>query len=205
MQFRKTDVACFVFMAGGILLSSVWPRFYESEEAFWRFYRQLKLMLCPHCKRCGTLIRNGWLEGYVTNRSIAAIRGRRILCNKRRKYNSGCGRSFSIWANDTLRRSKIGTEGLWVFLKGVARGRRKAQALRDVNVDLNPSSASRLWKRFLAAQSHLRTALAAICDPPPRPRARRPAEQTIAHLVAAFPDAACPITAFQKKLQVAFW
>ncbi|TWU08353.1 hypothetical protein Pla52n_09350 [Stieleria varia] len=54
---------------------------------------------------------------------------------------------------------------------------------------MGDSATSRVWKRFLKAQSAIRTALAAICPPPRQATAcgdRLAALATIAHLKEAF-------------------
>jgi hypothetical protein len=68
----------------------------------------------------------------------------------------------------------------------------------------------RVWKRFDLGQSKIRTALSARCPPPELPArlptepAHRPAAQVLAHLQAAFPDADCPIAAFQLAMHTFF-
>jgi hypothetical protein len=94
---------------------------------------------------------------------------------------------------------------MWSFLTGVLRLGNKALALRLANANLSPSSAYRIWKRFLRAQSNIRSTLAPLCKAPDRPHAVLPPEQTLAHLEAAFPPPCCPITAFQLKLQVSLF
>ena len=192
-------------MPGGLALSPAFPRFYESEEDFLRFHRRLKLTPCPFCKRTGALVLHGGLYGYAEDDDWhKARRGRRILCNDRRKRNAGCGHTFSVRAAHTLTRSRLGASSLWAFLKGVILLGNKAQALRALNVGLSVSAAYRIWKRFAERQSHIRTALARRCPPPRLPHSSQPAEQTLAHLRAAFPHAACPVVAFQQQLQVPF-
>lgn len=180
------------------------PRFYASDQELPEIHHRLHLTFCPFCKRVGTLILHGWLYGYAdTDDGLRICRGRRVLCNSRRKRNSGCGHTFSIWIVVTLWRCRLGALKLWTFLKNVLRLGDKTNALRGLSAGMSISSAYRIWKRFTNRQSYLRTTLAKIC-PPPLSRSHQPAEQTIAHLQAAFPDAACPIVAFQQQLQIAF-
>jgi hypothetical protein len=67
-----------------------------------------------------------------------------------------------------------------------------------------------IWTRFHRRQSKIRTALSALCRPPALPAtpaakpAHQAAAQVLAHLQAAFPDAPCPITAFQHSLHTFF-
>lgn len=59
----------------------------------------------------------------------------------------------------------------------------------------------RLWKRFQRAQSTVRTALLKRCLPP-KLSAERPEAQVLAHLQAAFPQADCPLAAYQHALHL---
>ena len=167
-------------------------------------YHSLKLTLCPHCKAAGTLILNGKLYGYAENEGLKSCRGVRIFCNNRKKRNNGCGHTFSVWAADKIRRSRVGAKTLWAFLKLVTCLGNTAQALRTLNMDFSLSSAYRIWKRFVFSQSHIRTALAKFSAAPHLPHSSRPTEQTLAHLQAAFPGDPCPIAAFQYQLQISF-
>ena len=163
----------------------------------------LKLTPCPHCGRVGTLNLHGWLRGYdETTPDGKTARARRVFCNNRKKLGNGCGGTFTIWIIDKLRRSCLGAQSLWKFLKAVVTLNNKSAALGVLN--LAPSSACRLWTRFRHGQSRIRTFLHRICPPPDLPNSRCPATQTIAHLEAAFPNAECPITAFQKRFQASF-
>jgi len=151
------------------------------------------------------LILHGKLYGYAEHdECLKSYRGQRVFCNNRKARNNGCGRTFSVWAADKLRRMRLGANALWTFLKLVLHLGNKAHALRALDADLSVSSAYRIWKRFANGQSHIRTALARCCPPPSLPHARRPEDQTLAHMKAAFPAAPCPIVAFQHGLQVAF-
>ncbi len=179
------------------------PRFYASDADLKEIRCRLYLIVCPLCKRVGTLILHGWLHGYADDDTgLQVCRGRRVLCTNRRKHHPGCGHTFSIWIVETLRRSWIGAVKLWTFLKNALRLEDKANAFRTLKTGLSISSAYRIWQRFIDRQSHLRTALATRC---PSPRMNgQPVEETIAHLEAAFPDAPNPIVAFQQQFQVAF-
>jgi len=99
---------------------------------------------------------------------------------------------------------RLSASTLWTFLKLVICLGNKAQAMREAKLDLSISSAYRLWKRFSNCQSHIRTMLATCCPAPELPHTRQDAEQTAAHLEAAFPGEPCPIVSFQHRLQTAF-
>jgi hypothetical protein len=63
----------------------------------------------------------------------------------------------------------------------------------------------RVWQRFDRGQSKIRTALSGRCPPPePSGPGQRPAARVLAHLQAAFPEARCPIAAFQHTLRTFF-
>jgi hypothetical protein len=79
-------------------------------------------------------------------------------------------------------------------------------AIRALDSRLSDRTWQRIWARFKAAQSHLRTALAIRCALPEHPAqpSRRPAALTLAHLQAAFPNVECPIAAFHLTIKTFF-
>ena len=183
--------------------------FYRSAEEWGAMAERLKQTPCPHCKVVGTLIRHGFLRGF-DDRSPQqkTVRARRIFCSNR-QARRGCGRTFSVWIADKIRRCGLTTGALWRFLQCAAAGRIRA-AIRAADCHLSDRSLQRIWKRFNQGQSKIRTALSGRCPPPelppqlPRRAAQRPAAQVLAHLQAAFPDAHCPIAAFQHSLRTFF-
>lgn len=180
------------------------PRwFYRTDEEWNAIAERLKLTPCPHCKTVGALIRHGSLYGFDdTNPRRKTRRARRIFCSNR-QARPGCGRTFSVWAADKIRRLGLTTGGLWRFLlRAVADGIRAA--LRGFDCHLSDRTLLRLWKQFRHAQSAIRTALFGRCPPPDLPAEHRPAAQVLAHLQAAFPNAACPIAAFQQATRTFF-
>lgn len=173
------------------------PRwFYRNDDEFNAFAEQFKLTPCPHCHTVGALIRHGFLYGFDENHPRRKTRrGRRILCSNRNARH-GCGRTFSVWAADKIRRLGLTSSALWRFLQSaVADG--ILAAIRACRCHLCDRSLLRIWQRFHHSQSKIRTALFGRCTPPELPAAQRPAAQVLAHLQAAFPDALCPIAAFQ--------
>ncbi len=180
-------------------------RFYRGHDDFTRLHHRLKLTPCPHCKETGALILHGFLYGYSEQDECQkSRRGRRVFCNNRKTLNNGCGHTFSVWAADKFRRLRLGANALLTFVKGVLQLGNKAHALRTLNLDVNISSAYRIWKRFVNSQSHIRAALTQCIPPPNLPMTNQPADQTIAHLEAAFPHESSPIAAFQHRLQISF-
>ena len=130
------------------------------------------------------------------------MRAQRVFCSNRNR-TGGCGRTFSIWWADKVARLFLTAESLWTFLINSVTTGNKCQAFRDLNSGLSESAPYRIWKRFLEAQSAIRAALCRLCDPPGL-NAKQPAELTLAHLRTAFGDHACPLVAFQAKLQTFF-
>ncbi len=133
------------------------------------------------------------------------VRARRVFCSNR-NARRGCGRTFSVWCADKIRRLSLTTGTLWRFLTCAVAGSILA-AIRVADCHLSDRTWQRLWKRFDLGQSKIRTALAGRCPPPelPAQTAHRPAAaQVLAHLQAAFPDADCPIAAFQHALRTFF-
>ena len=157
----------------------------------------------------GTLIRHGFLRGFDEGSpQRRTVRARRIFCSNR-QARRGCGRTFSVWLADKIRRLSLTTGALWRFLQRAAAGSILA-AIRTADGHLSDRTWQRIWKRFDQGQSKIRTALSARCPPPELPAqspaepAHRPAAHVLAHLHAAFPDADCPIAAFQQTLQTFF-
>jgi len=164
----------------------------------------LKTTACPHCKKVGFLIRHGFLRGYdEKHQRQRAVRARRIFCSNRHRA-AGCGRTFSLWTADKIRRLFLSADSLWTFLKQAVANNNKLEAFRDLKSGLADSAAYRIWKRFDQAQSAIRTVLASLCQPP-KITAQQPAELTLAHLEKAFDGhSRAPIAAFQVTLQTFF-
>ena len=182
--------------------------FYRSDAEWNAIAERLKLTPCPHCKVVGTLIRHGFLYGFNDSKpQRKTVRAQRIFCSNR-NARRGCGRTFSVWLADKIRRLSLTTSGLWRFLQLAAADSILA-AIRAVACYLSDRTLQRIWKRFDQGQSKIRTALSARCPPPELPPGQAPprrpaAQQVLAHLQAAFPDADCPIAAFQQTLRTFF-
>lgn len=177
--------------------------FYRNAAEWIAIAERLKQTPCPHCKVVGTLIRHGFLYGFDdTSPRRRTLRARRIFCSNRNARH-GCGRTFSVWLADKIRRLGLTTGALWRFLQRAGAGSVRA-AIRAVASHLSDRSWMRIWKRFNQGQSKIRTALSACCRPPELPGSHRPAAHVLAHLQAAFSDAPCPIAAFQHTLRTFF-
>ena len=174
-----------------------------SPEEFEAVREKLKLTRCPHCKSVGNLIRHGFLRGYdEKNQQTKAVRGWRIFCSNRNQA-IGCGRTFSIWVASKVKRLFLTAESLWAFLKQAITTGNKLQAFRGLNCGLSDSAPYRIWKRFVEAQSAIRTALSPRCQPP-NVVSDHPTALTLAYVQAAFSEHGCPISAFQVGLQTSF-
>jgi len=165
--------------------------FYRSEAEWKTLVERLKLTACPHCHVVGTLNRHGVLVGYDESQR-QVLRARRVYCSNRHAQR-GCGRTFSVWLADKIRRLSLSTSAVWRFLQQVIAGS-IAAATRSMT-ERSDRTWQRLWKRFLLAQSSIRTVLLKRC-PPPTLSSDQPEAQVIAHLQAAFP-VDCPLAAFQ--------
>lgn len=178
--------------------------FYRSAAEWSALAERLKQTPCPHCQVVGTLIRHGFLYGFdESNTQRKTLRARRIFCSNR-QARRGCGRTFSVWVADKIRRLSLTTGALWQFLQRVADDGILA-AIRAAKSHLSDRTLQRIWKRFDQGQSQIRTALLGRCPPPELPAkpGQRPAAQVLAHLQAAFP-VLCPIAAFQQALRTFF-
>jgi hypothetical protein len=177
--------------------------FYCNAEEWTAIAQRLKQTPCPHCQVVGALIQHGFLYGFdESSPQRKTLRARRVFCSNR-NARPGCGRTFSVWLADKIRRLGLTTAGLWRFLqRAVADG--ILAAIRAFNGHLSDRTLLRIWKRFHLAQSHIRTALIGHCPPPQLPAEHQPVAQVLAHLLAAFPDAPCPVAAFQHTLRTFF-
>jgi hypothetical protein len=179
--------------------------FFRNAHEWIAFAERLKQTPCPHCRVVGMLIRHGCLYGFdEDNRRRKTLRARRIFCSNR-QARRGCGRTFSVWCADKVRRLSLTTAGLWRFLNHAAHGAIRA-AMRTANCHLSDRTMQRIWKRFDQGQSKIRTALCTQCPPPQLPAlpAQRTAAHVLAHLQAAFPNADCPIATCQHTLRTFF-
>jgi hypothetical protein len=179
--------------------------FCRNAEEWDAIAERLKLTPCPHCKIVGMLICHDYLMGFdENNRKRKARRARRFFCSNR-NARRGCGRTVSVWLADKIRRLSLTAACLWRFLCAAAAGSVLA-AIRATDCHLSDRSLQRIWTRFDRRQSQIRITLSDCCQPPTLPAKpnQRPAAQVLAHLQTAFPDADCPITAFQQTMHTFF-
>jgi hypothetical protein len=173
--------------------------FYRTDQEWNAIAERLKQTPCPHCQVVGTLIRHGYLRGFdETSPRRTTVRARRIFCSNR-QARRGCGRTFSVWLADKIRRLSLTTRCLWRFLQRAVAASLGA-AIRATDCHLSHRTWQRIWKRFDHGQSKIRTLLSGRCAPP-QVDSPRPAAHVLAHLQAVFPDADCPIAAFQHSMR----
>jgi hypothetical protein len=124
--------------------------FYRSAEEWSAMAERLKQTPCPRCKVVGTLIRHGCLYGYdASSPQRKTERARRVFCSNRHARR-GCGRTFSVWCADRIRRLSLTASCLWRFLQRAVAGSILA-AIRTANCHLSERTWQRLWKRFASA------------------------------------------------------
>ena len=173
--------------------------FYFTDTDFDAFYTRIKLHTCPHCNLIGCLILNGLLKGFDESGNRIK-RGHRIFCSNRKK-RTGCGRTFSILQSDFIKHHSVRARELWTFLKKATTGFPIIRAFKESIPHMNISSGYRLLRTFRLRQSHIRTRLKTIKDPPVV-SIDSPAFQTIMHLEEVFPIS--PISSFQHQFQTRF-
>jgi hypothetical protein len=194
----------------------------RSQDDCDRFLLNLKLTPCPHCKLVGALNRHGFLKAFQGNDlRDKSIRAHRVFCSNRAR-NQGCGRTFSVWIADNIKRLFLSASQLSQFLLNAATTGNKRKAFNDLNCDMSDSAPYRIWKRFHNAQAAIRTALSTICLPPECQPNKLSQNQfgsdttssTLSHLVGAFAIAKMneqnltlplnPIAVFQVATQAFF-
>lgn len=164
----------------------------------------MKLTSCPFCKKIGTLILHGFLYGYQENSSDTCKRGRRIICNSRRKRSAGCGKSFSLLIASLIPMVDYTCKTIWNFLTFLKNGHSVIASLLKTGIVRSERTIYRLFRRLRLQQHTMRTLLLRITSPPERGDVTNPFIQTITHLEKAFPDNQCPVEAFQRHFQIAF-
>jgi hypothetical protein len=88
------------------------------------------------------------------------------------------------------------------MLTGLAAGTSAHAAWQASRVCVSRRTACRWFRRWRDLTSHVRARLGLVADPPGKTDGGAD-PMTLRHLVAAFPQAACPIAAFQHEQQVA--
>ena len=95
----------------------------------------------------------------------------------------------------------ISAAALSGFLNNISQGLCSAEAFKTPGSQMHKTSAYRLLNKFKQKQSHIRTLLTRINDPPDLID-EDPVMQTIIHLKAVFKG--CMVSQFQQYFQVSF-
>jgi hypothetical protein len=75
---------------------------------------RLKQTPCPHCKVVGALNRHGFLYGFDEGSpQRKTVRARRVFSSNRRA-RPGCGRTFSIWLAEKIKRLSLTARAFFV-------------------------------------------------------------------------------------------
>ena len=121
--------------------------FFCGAEEWQAIVERLKQTPCPHCKVTGTLIRHGFLYGFDdTSPQRKTVRARRIFCSNRNN-RPGCGRTFSVWLADKIRRLSLTAGALGRFLQ-LALTVGILAAGRAVYHRLSDRAWQRIWQRL---------------------------------------------------------
>lgn len=172
-----------------------------TEAEYDKHKERLKHTACPMCRAVGCLIRHGYLRGYGEAADETIQRGWRVFCSNRGR-KQGCGHTYAILLAFHLYRRLVGAGRLWRFLKRILDGSSVKQAWEAVASPFGLETGYKLWSGFIRNQPSIRVALYRLATP--ANSACRPLLQTIAHLKAAFPHAACPVSSYQNSFQRAF-
>ena len=174
--------------------------FFESTGQIEAFLDGLHRLSCPCCGASETLVRHGYIRGYVSPRR-RGIRARRIHCKRAR---GGCGAAPSIRLADGLLNRCFSTAALWGFLLGLLEAHSVKAAWERSGIGLCLDSAYRLLRQLHRIQSVLRSRLHARAPPPEgKIGAGSPLRQVLEHLRSAFGDTDA-ISVYQHVLQKDF-
>lgn len=174
-------------------------RFFKSEKAIEQFLELLNTLCCPFCGTHGTLVRHGYIRGYISERE-EGIRAWRIFCDPDSPHGTGCGRAPSIRLGDTLMRRCFTAMQLARFIQALRQGQSVRAAWKHCGIALSLRSGYRLFHRLNLCQSILRTHLNVRAPPPEKKNAGSPFLQVLIHLKEAFGDKNA-IRAYQETLQ----
>ena len=178
--------------------------YYTSDEEMPGFIQMLKLRGCPFCKLF-CLILHGFLRGYSeTDVNTKIKRGQRMFCNDR-KSSKGCGRTFTVYYVDVIKKFVIKAGSIWTLLRNIGKEMNKKKAFEALNLPFSIFNVYNLWNKFKKKQVELRTIILVKGNPPDTPGIDNPAIQTIKHLEDIFPGTGCAVSEFQKTFQKSFF
>lgn len=167
------------------------------------FSVRLKFTKCPFCGRIGTLNRHSVLRGNDPAANTGRIiRGQRVFCSSRGQ-RGGCGGTFPVMFDWVMPRHSFIAPLLWQAVCRRIEGVSASSAWHTVKTPLALDSFYHFLQRTRLRLSVLRAVLCSAVRPPSS-RQADPLLQTFEHLRAVFPDARCPISAFQMRFQTPF-
>lgn len=174
-------------------------RYFRDKEELEGFWSRLPQQVCLRCGARGTLVRHGYLRGWITP-SQYGIRGWRIFCDPDSPRGRGCGWGPGLWLSSTLRRRCFSAGQLLLFILALRAGRSVRGAWRRSAIPLSLRTGYRLHRRLNVCQSILRSCLCSRSPPPKWEGAGSPLLQVFEHLRAAFGDPDS-VKAYQETLQ----
>ncbi len=135
------------------------------------------------------------------HRSRTRHPGAAFFCSNRHS-KLGCGRTFPVHWHDVIPYCSLRTCQLFELLEGRAAEASTHAAWQASRLVFSLRTACRWFARWRHLTSHVRARLGLVAAPPGKSDGHAD-PMTLRHLVAAFPQAACPIAAFQECQQVA--
>ena len=175
-------------------------QFVRNEEAMEHELKKAKHTACIHCGRTGTLNRHDKRHGNDPDSTDKqTIRGQRLWCSNRGK-RGGCGKTTCLCFAWVLPNHSMSAPSLGRLLKYLCTGVSIQQAWELSRCPVTLQTVYHILQRLRMRMGEIRSFLIALC----RPRKslhRDPMITTAEHLRYAFSQAACPVEAFQDRLQ----
>jgi hypothetical protein len=126
-----------------------------------------------------------------------AVRGQRVFCSDRGQ-RGGCGRTFALFLADILPRHTVRASLLWALLCRLLTGASLKAAAQSLRLPFALETLYHVRRRLRRRLAGLRPWLCQQQKPPASEEAD-PLLQTVRHLQALFPAAACPLQEFQLR------
>ena len=189
--------SCAVWYSRGMKFS---PFLEPKSLDFLNLQARIKAAGCRHCQCPSAIVGHGHLRGYAASGGDRVSRGLRLLCSDRYS-NQGCGATFSVHWDSVIPHCSLRTTQLLDLIRTVAASPSTHGAWFFSGSTLPITSVYRWVAKWRNRTAHIRTRLCLIVAPPGK-SGDQPDPFTLQHLLAAFPQAACCIAAFQSGLQV---
>jgi hypothetical protein len=178
--------------------------FFKNLNEFLEFIKNIHIIQCPYCGRYGVLILNGPVIRKYSEDDDYLHQGQRVICNHRKKYNQGCGRGFTLFFSNVLKRLPIRAQTFWRVLSVLSKNNKPLDYISAPIKGYTLRSLKGIENIFSRNLIHIKTYLCRIMAPPYMNNETRHEIQVIEHLKTAFPQSACPIADFQAFFQVSF-